>query len=240
MTGVIVTRPAHQSEAQAAALRARGYTPILAPCLRLEVLEGAALDVSGVAAFACTSANGIAALAARTAERDKPLFVVGAASAAAARAAGFAVVVQSEGDAPALAALIARRLDPALGDLLYASGADAAFDLAAALAPDRIAVRTMALYAMRRVSALPAAALAALDAKTAAAVLLMSARTAEAFGALVEAAGRAAALNRVTALCLSSAVARAAAGFGFAQTRAAKEPTQDALMALLEATVPVL
>jgi uroporphyrinogen-III synthase len=59
--------------------------------------------VSGVGALAFTSVNGVEAFAARSAWRETRVFAVGAATAAAARAAGFADIVSSEGGVTALA-----------------------------------------------------------------------------------------------------------------------------------------
>lgn len=238
MTGILVTRPAHQADAQAAELTRRGYTPILAPCLKLRIERGPKLDDDGIAAYAVTSANGLAALAQRLDGRDKPLYVVGPATEAAARTAGFTDIRAGDGDAPALAKLIVAEFDRSKGALLYACGEDTAFDLEKALGKHTVLVLQTAVYTMNLAAALPAAALAALDGGTASGVLLMSARTASAFGDLAEAAGRGSSLRRLTAICLSAQVAKAAGAYEFARIETAAAPTQDALLAALEATLP--
>lgn len=237
--GVLVTRPAHQAEAQAGALTRRGYTPILAPCLKIKIERGPSLDDDGVAAYAVTSANGVAALAQRMKGRDKTLYVVGAATEAAARTAGFTAIERGTGDGPALATLIAERFDRASGALLYACGEDTAFDLQKALQKHTILVLQVALYAMPLVASLPVSALKAMDAGEAKAVLLMSARTATAFGDLAAGAGRHAALRALTAICLSEQVAKAARDHDFARIAVAAEPNEASLLAALETALPV-
>lgn len=76
---VLVTRPEGQAAATMAALAARGFDCVAAPATVFENLPGPPLDL-GIAGIAVTSANGVAALAARTARRDLPLFAVGEAT----------------------------------------------------------------------------------------------------------------------------------------------------------------
>ena len=229
---VFVTRPAHQAAALAAEVERRGFTAILAPVLDFRITEGPALDVDGLAGIAVTSANGVEALATRTTRRDTRVFAVGAATAEAARAAGFTHVETAEGTARALATFIAARVKPGDGAILYPAGADTAFDLIGALEPARITVLQVRAYEMPVAPNLPKAARDVLDSGGPAIALLMSVRTANAFGDL------AGALKNVTALCLSDAVAAAARGFGFAAVLAAREPNQTALLDLLEAQRP--
>lgn len=232
MSDVFVTRPAHQAAGLAAAVAVRGHRPILAPALRLSFIDGPALEEGD--AIAVTSANGVAGLARRMTARGAQVFAVGAATEAAARAAGFDKVESAAGDGASLARLIAARLPPG-SRVTYAAGAETAFDLGGVLRAQGFDVRQASVYAMVPETRLPGEALAALDDGAAKAALLLSARSAASFGALAQAAGRGGALGRVTALCLSEAVAAAATGAGFTRTRAADNPSQDALLDLLDA-----
>lgn len=229
---VFITRPADQAAPLAEAVRARGFAPVLAPCLVLEIEDGPPLDPAGIAAIAVTSANGVKALLARWADRTCPVYAVGEATAAAARAGGFADVITAGGDAASLARLIAGKVEPGT-KILHAAGEDRAFDLAGALSPLGIGVRVETLYAMPMARALPDEALAVLDAGVNAAALLMSARTAAAFGELVAASGRR--LDCVSAICMSQAVADAAADFAFRRIAVSSRPSVDALLDALEA-----
>ncbi len=126
---VLVTRPEADAAALAEELAARGHSAVIEPLFTIVAGPEAALDLSGVQAVALTSANGARALAGRTARRDLPVFAVGDATAAAARAAGFAEVESAGGDVALLAALIASRLDPGAGPVLHAAARRVAGDL---------------------------------------------------------------------------------------------------------------
>lgn len=204
-----LTRSRPGAEADAAALQALGHAPLIDPVLEI-VPVPAALDLEPVAALAVTSAAAVRALAALTPRRDRPLFAVGAATAAAARAAGFAEVDAGDetdaGDAEALAARLVRAAprDRAAWPVLWPRGREVAADLAAlafALAPGRVEVRPVVVYAAEPRT--PEQALAAVAAGDIAAVLLHSPRGARAAAAALEAAG----LAPPPAVALSPAVA---------------------------------
>jgi uroporphyrinogen-III synthase len=117
---VLVTRPAPDNEATAAALRAQGFDVVLAPMLRFETLsleDETEADYAGVIA---TSANALRAIAdnpIRARLTALPLFTVGEHTAAAARAIGFQDVVVGikprDREAAALPALIEAHLNGA-------------------------------------------------------------------------------------------------------------------------------
>jgi uroporphyrinogen-III synthase len=140
---VWITRTLPAAERTAQAVRALGHDPVVAPVLTVRPLRPG-LELSDVAALAVTSGNGIGALAALTPRRDLPVFAVGAATAAAARAAGFAEVVSADGDVEALAALLAA-VRPR-GVVLHAAGRPLAGDLVGALAAAGLRARSVTLY----------------------------------------------------------------------------------------------
>lgn len=232
-----LTRSRPGAEADAAALAALGHAPLIDPVLEI-VPVPATLDLAPVAAVAVTSAAAVRALAALTPRRDRPVYAVGAATAAAARAAGFEEVDAAEkadedaggsdaggGDAAALAARLVRAAPPdrAPWPVLWPRGREVAADLAAlafALAPGRVEVRSVVVYAAepRR----PDAALAAVAAGQVAAVLLHSPRGARAAAEPLAAAG----LAPPPAVALSPAIAAAWPGPVLA---VAARPDADAL-----------
>src|SRR5687768_7761156 len=125
---VLVTRPLEEARQFAERLSAFGIEAVLTPLLSIEFLDAALPPLAGVQAFIATSANGVRALAARTAERALPLYAVGDATARAAQDAGFTTVSSAAGDSHDLAALLQRQLDPAHGRLLHVSGAETGGD----------------------------------------------------------------------------------------------------------------
>jgi uroporphyrinogen-III synthase len=235
---VLVTRPEDDAEPLVAALAARGIGSVVAPLLAIVPRTDAVLDLEGVQAVLITSANGARALARLTARRDPRLLAVGAASAEAARRAGFAAVMSAEGDVAALAHLADRVLDPHAGDLLHVAAGVVAGDLAGALRRSGFAVRRCVAYDAVPADALPEAARAALSLRTIEAVLLFSPRTAKSFVTLVRAAGLTPALGTVDAVCLSGAVAAEARAVPWRAVRVAARPETDALLDALGGDAP--
>jgi uroporphyrinogen-III synthase len=80
---VIVTRPCAQAEPLAAALRARGFEPVLCPVIEVEPTDDEPIDVRGYDWVIVTSANGAAELARRADARPARIAAVGEATAAA-------------------------------------------------------------------------------------------------------------------------------------------------------------
>ena len=215
---VWITRARPGAERTAAALSARGFTPVVAPALALVPLD-TPLDLTGVAGLAFTSRNGVAAFADRTPRRDWPVFTVGDATAEAARARGFTRVHSADGALDDLVALIAAAW-PADGGLILAPGPrDPAGDLTAALT-GRVEVRALPLYAALETDLAPPGAFDA--------VLVHSPRAARVLAARLAAADVGSLL-----VAISPAAAAPLEGAGFAEIRIARRPTEDSLLAAL-------
>jgi uroporphyrinogen-III synthase len=140
---LLLTRPEDSAPTLAAALADIPHEAIPAPLSRIEPLDWDRALAEGVRGVILTSANAVPAVAGLA---PLPAWCVGGATARAAAAAGFAARA-SGGDAAALIAdLAAARPE---GMLLHAHGADLARDLAGALGPLGVAVRSVAVYAAR-------------------------------------------------------------------------------------------
>jgi uroporphyrinogen-III synthase len=231
---ILITRPAGDAGTTAASLAGRGHATIVAPLLDIRHHRGADITLDAVQAILVTSANGIRALANRTARRDVKILAVGAQSAEAARASGFNDVEHAAGDAAALAALAGVRLLPEAGPLVHVAGTDTRGALAERLAAKGFTVRTEVLYDAAAAGALPEAAAAALAERRLDAVLFYSPRTAGIFAKLVAGAGLQQACADLVALCISPAAADALAPVAFRAVRVAAHPDQDSLLALLD------
>jgi uroporphyrinogen-III synthase len=230
---LLITRPRDDSDALAEILHARGHVPIVAPLMEVRFHEGPPLALDGVQAVLASSANGVRALALRTPRREVTLFAVGPQTAQAARAHGFADVIDADGDAQALAEKVASACDPAAGALLHAAGAETAGRLRQTLQARGFHVESMVLYEAAPVASLPAIAAEALKAGTLDAVMLFSPRSARIFAGLADAAACADACARLQAFCISPATAAALSPLTFARVAVAGIPNQDAILALL-------
>src|ERR1700683_4978772 len=121
---LLLTRPQPGAADTAAALRARGHEPIIAPLAWIEILSRADLGAGRWTAFLLTSIHALWGLANQThhAEvRSVPVFTVGEATARAIRQRGFTTVVSADGTVTDLANLVAARLQPP-ARLLYLAG----------------------------------------------------------------------------------------------------------------------
>lgn len=236
---ILVTRPEPDNARTAAALRARGHAPLLAPLLRIEPVA-ADIGAGPFAAVLITSANAVRALAAHPARARVtalPAFAVGEATAAAAREAGFAVVVTADGDAASLVRLVRARSGPAAAPLLYLAGADRAADLGAALAPegqpDGIAV-TLAVIYRALLQPLAADARAELAAGRIDFVLHYSRRSARHYLAVAAEAGLLPQALRPVQACLAEPVAAVLRAAGADTVKVAARPDEAHLLSLLD------
>lgn len=230
---VLILRPEREATALATALRERGHTPVIAPLFHLEFLHPASdfgARLSSCQAVLLTSANGARALAEASPQRARPILAVGDTTATTAEGLGFTDVTSANGNVEALAELVRRRLDPAKGPLLHASGHDVAGDLAALLAPAGFTVDRVVLYEAREEATLPEPARAALAARAIDIVPLFSPRAASTFAGMVKAAGLVDTLGGVTAVGISLAALAPVAGLPFRDTVAARKPTRQAVL----------
>jgi uroporphyrinogen-III synthase len=206
-----VLRPEPGNAATAARAEALGATVVRLPLFEVHPLAWIAPDPAQFDALLLTSANAVRH-GGLQAMRRLPVLAVGAATAKAARAAGFAVARTGSGDAAAL-------LDdsPDFSRILHLAGRDRA-------ASGGRVTTAISVYASDPV-AIAAEAIAALAGSIA---VLHSARAAARFAELVDHAG----LARDT-LCLAaiSAVVAQAAGSGWRAVTVAPVPSDAALLA---------
>jgi uroporphyrinogen-III synthase len=231
---VLITRPQPAAAHTAAALRARGHEPIIAPLTWIEILSRADLEAGPWAAFLLTSVHGFWGLASqmhRAEVLSVPVFTVGEATARAVRQRGFTTVISADGNVTDLANLVAARLRPP-ARLLYLAGEDRAGDLAGDLRAWGFSVEMVVVYRAVTAERLPAEAMEALSAGVDA-VLHYSPRSAEAY---VDAARRSGILARALSpahYCLSARVAEPLVGAGVDAISVAPQPNEAALLGLI-------
>jgi uroporphyrinogen-III synthase len=231
VSGVLITRPEPGASETAARVAALGYQPIIAPLLVIRTLR-APLPPSGrMQAILATSGNAIPALPAS--HRHLPLFAVGEATAAQARAAGFTDVVSADGDAAALASLVTRHCDRQAGPLMLATGRGQGAALVADLRAHDFRVVRRVVYAAAPVADLPRIARDAIDFGRLTAALFFSAETARQCVRLVQAARLHEAVRSVDAMAIGEHAAVALQALPWRRIHVAARPNQDAMLALL-------
>lgn len=225
---VLVTRPEPGASRTAGRLAALGHEPVVLPLTETQPLPvDPALSLDGVELVALTSAAAARHAGARLVARlaGLPCLAVGAATAAAARAAGFAFVQTGPGDAAGLARLAA---GSGAARMAYLCGRVRRPEVENRLAEAGMSVLAIETYDTLAVES-PATALNEAGLGTIDAVLLYSAAAAAAFRPL-------AARLRVRdamLLCLSPRVAAALSGVEPSRIHVAPEPEEDALLSLL-------
>ncbi|MFN7112196.1 MAG: uroporphyrinogen-III synthase [Brevundimonas sp.] len=226
---VWITRAEPGASRTAARLRDMGFTPLIQPLLAVEALTPLVPDLDRFAALAFTSRNGVAAFAALTPRRDRPVFAVGDATAQAAREAGFVAVRSASGDLTALARQIAAELSDAA--LLAPQAETPAGDLAAALAAAgarAVSLHPLAVYRTVPTAAPPPQAFEA--------VLIHSPRAAQALAAHVPAPLSATRLAGSVIACISPAAAAPLTAAGLTSATA-RTPDETTLLTTLKAAL---
>jgi uroporphyrinogen-III synthase len=227
---VLITRPREDGEETARQLALRGHRGLVAPLLRVRFLDGPEAALEDVQAILATSANGVRALARRTARRDIALFAVGPQTASQAQILGFQSVKSADGDAAALALAASRWAEPGRGALLHVAGEGNDGALVKNL--PGFTVRKEIFYAVEAVEKMPEAAADALRRGALDAALFYSPRSAEVFRDCVRAEGLP--VVELFAACISPTAAAALAPLILREVRAAARPNQAALLALLD------
>jgi uroporphyrinogen-III synthase len=236
---VLITRAEGDAEKLAARLAERGYDTVIESLMtirfRADTTRGLTPFLDGVQATLFTSANGVRAFAAATPRRDFRVFAVGDATAAAARAEGFAEVASADGAVDDLATLVIARLKPKDGALIHAAGSVSAGDLSGLLEAAGFAVRRAVLYEAIESVALSASTRDAIQRGDIDAALFFSPRNAATFVRL--ASGLEEGCKHMIGVALSAAVAEKLALLPWRRVAVAGAPNEAALLAALDASL---
>jgi uroporphyrinogen-III synthase len=229
LKSVLITRPEPGATQTAGRLAALGFSPIVAPVLSITACAVRAPD--HLAATVLTSRNAISACSPIT--HDRPIFAVGAATAAIATAAGFERVFNADGDAHALAVLIANTMSPAEGILFLPTAQGQGLELAASLRQHGFRVLRRVAYRATSVGSLPEVAAHHLRHRQVAAAMFFSAETSRHFVRLLRAAGLVGAVRDIEAVSISERAAMALRPLPWRLLSVAPVPNQDAMLAML-------
>ena len=238
---LLVTRPEPDALKLGALLEENGHEATIEPLLSVSFEGGEAIDLEGVQALIATSRNALRALKERfgaspalAEARGLPLFAVGNATAAEARALGFATVVTGAGTAPELVAHIVSALDPAAGLVVHLAGETLAADLAGDPEAHGFRVVQPVVYRMVAATALSEETVEQLGSGEIDGVILMSPRTAAVYAALIRKHHLTAAVRSLPHFCLSDAVARRLAPLGAVPTHIPEAPRLEEVLALID------
>ncbi|WP_193187696.1 uroporphyrinogen-III synthase [Nisaea sediminum] len=232
---VLITRAVEDAEALAGDLVTVGIESVLAPMLSCDFLDPRPDPALRPAAFIVTSRNGAEALARYTRDRSLPVYAVGDATAERLRRLGFETVESAAGDAAALVDLIARRMEPNDGPLVFLSAEEVAGDIDGTLRERGYDLRRIVAYRSVPVTGFPRETETALREGKLDGALFFSSKTGRTFVSLVERAGLASCCHDLTAFCLSEAVADSVSELPWGSVRVAERPTKTDLLGLITA-----
>jgi uroporphyrinogen-III synthase len=216
MARVLILRPEPGATATIERVLKRGLEAVALPLFDIERVEWTAPEAGGFDGLLLTSANAVRCAGGQLTElRGLPAYAVGAATAQAARDAGFDVASTGEAGVDRLLGSLAAELK-----LLHLAGEDRRTPSDAR--QDITAVTVYRSTAKEGVDLAPASNSVA---------LIHSLRAARRFAELADGAGIDKHTIRIAAI---SSEAAQAAGGGWAAVEAADEPSDDALLALTE------
>jgi len=161
----------------------------------------------------------------------KPVFVVGHATAARARHAGFKAVFTGCGGGAGLVPVVAGQMVPGSGTLLWPAGADKSFDMAEALQPLGLAVSVIDVYVARPVIDPDPETIQQLASEAVLGVIVMSARSALLFNDFLDSHDLGHLRSHICVIAASQSIA-VAAGDGWRQIYTAKQPRRSRLLAI--------
>lgn len=224
---ILLLRPEDDARASADRLRALGHDVLIAPLIEI-VAAPAAPPARDYDALIATSAHAFLSTAPFEALRERPLFVVGARTAARARAAGFARIAEIAPDADRLARSLREETH---ASYLYLAGRDRRPELEQALRDAGRAIDPLVVYEARALPDLPTDAAGALREGAIDAVLHFSPRSAALFVKRAGKAGLREAALRPAQIAISP---RAAEPLKARDVRVAATPDLDGMIACLE------
>ncbi|MFL5289837.1 MAG: uroporphyrinogen-III synthase [Rhodopila sp.] len=229
---MLITRPEPGATETASRVAAIGLIPVVAPVLEVEEAGSGLHGLDHIAATLLTSRNAVAPCPLLC--HSRPAFVVGDATAARARAAGFTDVRSAGANAVALAALVAEMLDPAAGPLFLPTGQKQGHELAHDLRERGYRVIRRVVYWAKPAAVLPQAARAHLEQGDVRFAMFFSGETARHFVRLLRAAGLGDSVNFVDAVSISDRATVALRELPWRRISVASKPNQDAMLALLQ------
>lgn len=239
---VLVTRPEPGASSTAGRLRALGYETVLMPMTRIVDMAADMNGVANAAAFAVTSASAVRSWQSRGIGSDlfqRPLYAVGARTAAVARDSGFKSVTVGDGDGSHLARLVEddvrsgrlRLTDEA--PLAYLCGKVRHGGFEVRLRELDVPLKTVEIYDIEEISYPTDFILNALSAGEKSAVLLYSRVAADCFFQLCNSQTIVNQLKDISFFCMSENVLEAVPENLRSHARISPAPDEESLLSLL-------
>ncbi|MBT06184.1 MAG: hypothetical protein CMM32_04625 [Rhodospirillaceae bacterium] len=227
---VLVTRPVGRIPATINALAACCITAVCDPMLTIEPLANSGVEIPTCQALAITSVAAAELLGNYVSDVTIPIYAVGDTTAKTALQHGFRNVRSAQGDVLTLVDLIASVADPSSGRLLHLGSEEVAGDLVETLRVRGFCAEHVGIYRVREATTFLSSTISAFKGGEVGGVLFFSPRSARTFVRLVNLQQHTFSLRRVTAVCLSTAVAHETETAGWEKILISEQPTMVSLI----------
>lgn len=224
---LLITRAAEDTDELILHCKALGITPLSCPLIR--IIPNTPNNIPSCSTFILTSPHGLHDAVVPMIPPNSVFYVVGARAAKCVESLGFNIAAIAE-SALQLTGIL---LDTCsgTGPITYLSGEDIAFDMQPLLHSKGITLTRIITYDAVALPALPATAINALESASPPAVFLGSRRMVSLFCERYTGS-----LQKLTALCLSTAIMQLAKDMGFGQCLYTNHPDIPQLLAHYHAT----
>ena len=231
---ILNIRPAADSLRDAATLSRRGVVSACLPLMEIAMLAPPLPNVQEICGLVFTSRHAVSAFVAGMGTVDwarVPAFVVGNATAAAARAAGFVSIFTGSGGGAGLVTVILRHVPVREGRILWPAAVDKSFDMAMALTAHEYDVQTLDIYVAQPRVNIAMNEIGPLREGAVCGVIAMSSRSVHLFCQLLKEQRLDSRRNEITLIAGSQSIANAA-GSGWRQIHVAGKPRRSRLLAI--------
>lgn len=227
---ILITRASEHAVPTQKDVQALGCDTLMAPMMDILPITGIQPISATTAALIITSRNALAGIKTLANADTFPMFIVGKETAALFKAAGYTKIAATAEQSADLPRLIKASVAPNAGALVHITSEHAHTEFYDTLLDAGFGIDQRIVYSANAAKQFDAATLKALSDNTLSGVLFYSARTAEIFNSLIAASGHGGFLKRLTAFCLSDAVATALDKPAWKSVIAAKSPTHQSML----------
>ncbi|MCC3861870.1 uroporphyrinogen-III synthase [Pseudemcibacter aquimaris] len=229
----LLTRTERDSNALKNKLAKYGHDAVISPLMEIKPLDHPKIHLDGYQALIFTSRNAVKIFTEQYGAPNILVLTVGDKTAECAKQAGFNAVKSANGDVEKLASDIIMLLNPKNGPLLYLSAQHVSKDLGQLLEKDNFYVNEIKVYEAVSKNTLSDKALNDIKSGAIDYIPFYSSRSALIFIETIKKAGLTDNLNGISALCMSSDIAKSISSVSWNDILIADQPDEEALLRLI-------
>ncbi len=229
---VIITRTELDSKNLASKLSKIGLHSLISPVLKIVPVPTEVQNISEFQSVIITSKNTLDTIKTLNLNKKTLMFCVGNATARLFKKAGFSNVRSASGSSEDLLRKIKQNCNPKTGPVLYLAGQNTRGLIERELSQSGFILEKRIVYQAEAASSLTDAAQRALRYGEIVGIFIFSPRSAIILNELIRKFSLQTSLKRVTAFCLSEAVAKEASKTVWNKILVSEKPTQKSILAL--------